>query len=113
MRITRTSILTGRTIQKELGLTTDDLIKWVEGKRGLIGRIWPTLPLRDREFLISGIPEKEWDNYVCAGAISQFIDEDREELILIPDERQVQDILRLIAVYNPDKPLRDIKYFSF
>jgi hypothetical protein len=60
MKVTRTSMLSGVTRTREIDVTADQLKAWHDGL--LIQNAMPHLSADDREFLITGITPKEWDN---------------------------------------------------
>ncbi len=59
MKITKTSMLTGITRTFELDVTEEQLQKWYDGS--LIQDAMPQLSDSQREFLISGSTQEEWD----------------------------------------------------
>ena len=59
MKITRTSTLTGLTRTKDLPITPEQLAHWQDG--ALIQDVMLELSSFDREFIISGITEEEWN----------------------------------------------------
>ena len=61
MLITRISLLTGTEHTREVPIT-DHQAKDLELKRGLIQEICPDLSAEDREFLMTGITQDEWEN---------------------------------------------------
>jgi hypothetical protein len=58
MKITRTSILSGKTTTKEINITEQQLEQWRRGKH--LQWLCPQLSVDDREFLISGATPEEW-----------------------------------------------------
>lgn len=62
MKITRTSILSGRTSTREIPVTQEQLDAW-QRNRGtvLIQDAFPDLSPDDREFILTGITPEEWD----------------------------------------------------
>jgi hypothetical protein len=60
MTITRTSILTGITRTKEINVTEQQLLSWENGQ--LIQDAMPHLSADDREFIMTGIDENEFDS---------------------------------------------------
>ena len=64
MKVTKISQLTGNEHTLELNITSEELFR-VENRRyttELIQNIVPQLTMGEREFLISGITEEEWNN---------------------------------------------------
>ena len=59
MEITRTSILTGIERTKEIPVTQEQLTEWKEGT--LIQKVMPELTPSQREFIMTGIIDSEWD----------------------------------------------------
>lgn len=58
MKITRTSILTGKTVTRDVPVTQEQLDAWMSGV--LIQDAMPDVSADEREFLISGITPEEW-----------------------------------------------------
>lgn len=58
MNITRTSPFTGKVNTLDLPITQGQLDKWNQGAR--IQDVFPTLTPGQREFILTGITEKEW-----------------------------------------------------
>ena len=71
MDITRKSLLSGITRTRDIAITTNQHSDWENGE--LLENVVPDLSNNDREFLISGITEDEWDQWnqrlsiVCDG----------------------------------------------
>ena len=65
MRITKTSILTGKTHTLEIDITQEQIDAWQGGE--LIQRVMSHLGSDEREFLISGTTQAEWDEYYKEG----------------------------------------------
>lgn len=61
MEIRRTSGLTGKTRTRKLDVTPDQLNNWKAGMH--IQDAMPTLSVSDREFIQTGITQKEWDTH--------------------------------------------------
>ena len=61
MQITRTSLLSGKTVTKELPITEAQYAQWLDGE--LIQNAMPDLSEEDREFLISGSTAEEWNEF--------------------------------------------------
>lgn len=68
MRITRTSKISGTTRTKEIAITQAQLRELEDPQRKrLIQQICPDLSPADREFLLTGITEEEWENMWADG----------------------------------------------
>ena len=61
MILARKSMLTGEVHSMELPITSKQLSTWDSGK-GLIREVFPKLTSAQREFIMSGITQEEWDN---------------------------------------------------
>jgi hypothetical protein len=61
MLITRTSTITGQEHTLELDINPDQLVRINTGIE-LIQNIVPHLSPSDREFIMTGITDEEWDN---------------------------------------------------
>ena len=61
MDIIRKSLLSGITRTRNIAITTDQHSDWENGE--LLQNVVPDLSNNDREFLISGITEDEWDQW--------------------------------------------------
>ena len=59
MMITRTSPFTGITRTKNILVTEEQLERWQSGER--IQNVMPYLSASDREFIMTGITDDEWD----------------------------------------------------
>lgn len=59
MMITRTSPFTGITRTKNILVTEEQLARWQSGER--IQDAMPYLSADDREFIMTGITDDEWD----------------------------------------------------
>lgn len=59
MKITKESMFTGQTHTLEVDITEEQLAAWRAG--ACIQDVCPHLSPGDREFLISGVTEKEWN----------------------------------------------------
>lgn len=72
MKITRTSLLSGETRDREIDVTPEQLIAWhVHGVH--IQDAMPNLTAEEREFLMTGITKEEWD--------AEFGEDDSSECI--------------------------------
>lgn len=61
MQVTKTSAITGITRTKELDISEDQYQSWQNGK--VAQEAFPNLSADDREFLITGIVQEEWDEH--------------------------------------------------
>jgi hypothetical protein len=61
MRITKTSLLSGRTNTREIDVTVDQLHQWRDGP-AFIQDVMPNLSADDREFLMTGVTPEEWQS---------------------------------------------------
>jgi hypothetical protein len=59
MLITMTSILSGKTTTKDINVEPEQVKAWQNGM--LIQDAMPELSASDREFIMSGITQEEWD----------------------------------------------------
>lgn len=59
MMITRMSPFTGTTRAREITVTQEQLDRWNAGE--LIQKVMPNLSASDREFIMTGITDEEWD----------------------------------------------------
>jgi len=64
MKITRTSILTGKTRVKEIDVTAEQLREWSRGCD--IHIVMSNIDKADREFIITGTIPEEWKTF-CPG----------------------------------------------
>lgn len=60
MLIERKSILTGKVRVKDLPITEDQIESWVQGM--LAQNAFPHLTPSEREFIMTGIVDEEWEN---------------------------------------------------
>ena len=60
MKVTRQSMASGKTRTKDLPITPVQYVKYIRGE-GHVQDIMPDLPPEDREFLISGVTQEEWE----------------------------------------------------
>jgi hypothetical protein len=59
MLITRTSMISKKVRTKDIDVTTEQLNRW---SRGIpIDKVCPHLSSEEREFILTGITEEEWD----------------------------------------------------
>jgi hypothetical protein len=77
MWIKRKSILTGIERTRNIPVNPDDMVAWQAGL-GSIQDLMPYLNDSDREFILSGITDGEWDE-----AFSERLE---EEIALLEDE---------------------------
>lgn len=59
MIITRTSLISGIVRNRDLPVTEEQLRRWQAGE--VAQRAFPHLSADDREFIISGCTQEEWD----------------------------------------------------
>ena len=59
MKITRTSMFTGIERTLDLDFTAEQLAEWKNG--ALIQDAMPNLSAADREFIMTGVTDEEWD----------------------------------------------------
>lgn len=59
MLVTRTSVVSGVTRTRDLDVTQEQLDRWEAGE--LVHRVFPHLDDSDREFLMTGMTDEEWD----------------------------------------------------
>ena len=71
MRFTRTSMFTGITRTRDLPVTQDQVTAWVNG--AMIQDAFPNLSAGDREFIMTGVTDEEWDE-----AFGEDEDEDED-----------------------------------
>ena len=62
MEITRTSIITGIERTKDIPVTQEQLNEWEGGT--LIQKVMPELTPSQREFIMTGIIDSEWDTII-------------------------------------------------
>jgi hypothetical protein len=60
MLITRTSLLSGKTRSKEIDVDPEVLARWERGE-GLAQNMFPHLNPSEREFIMTGITDDEWE----------------------------------------------------
>ena len=60
MKITKTSILSGKTRTKEINVNQSQIDKWVAGM--LIQDAMPNVSVDEREFIMTGSTPEEWDS---------------------------------------------------
>lgn len=63
MIVTRTSEFSGITRSIDLPVTQEQLDKWDNGNGPHIQHVFPHLTDNQREFILSGITEEEWDEW--------------------------------------------------
>jgi hypothetical protein len=74
MKITRTSIISGKKRTFDLPITEEQCIKFGEGM--LIQDAFPYLTASEREFIMTGITDKEWKD--AFGEEDPCVDPDSE-----------------------------------
>lgn len=62
MILTRQSMLTDKLHSMELAITSKQLDEWDSGRGPVIQEVFPDLTSSQREFIMSGITQEEWDN---------------------------------------------------
>jgi len=62
MLITRTSMLTGKVHTLDIPVTMEQLDKWERGE--LAQRAMSNLTPSEREFIINGATQEEWEEYI-------------------------------------------------
>ena len=60
MKITKTSILSGKTRTMKTSATAEQIEKWLGGM--LIQDAMPNVSVDEREFIMTGITPEEWDS---------------------------------------------------
>jgi hypothetical protein len=63
MKITKISIISGKENTLDLDITEEQLARYNAGD-GLVQNIFPDLTPGEREFLMTGITEEEWDKHL-------------------------------------------------
>lgn len=114
MKITKTSPLTGRVHSMDLPITAEQLQRWESGE--LVQQVFEDLSDVEREFLISGITEEEWNQFIvddedcedCDQDIS-FTDEDGEYISNIKSDSNTHMLSGLyqIRFYDIDPDTGD------
>lgn len=61
MEITRRSAISGVVRTKDLDVTEEQMALWESPNRPLIQHAFPNLTAGEREFILTGITEEEWD----------------------------------------------------
>lgn len=64
MKITRTSLFTGKTHIRNIPVTQEQLDHWNNGQ--LIQHAMPNISADDREFIMTGITPDEWDTMLSS-----------------------------------------------
>ena len=59
MKITMTSMISGKTTTRDIDVEPEQVAAWQNGM--LIQDAMPELSAPDREFIMSGITQEEWD----------------------------------------------------
>jgi hypothetical protein len=59
MLVKKVSMLTGKLHEMELPITVEEIQRWKDGTVAL--RVWPHLTPAQREFIITGSIQEEWD----------------------------------------------------
>ena len=72
MIISRVSPFTGKVNTMDLPITEEQIERW---KRGAYAQdVWPDLTPSQREFLISGCTDEDWDTYMTE-SLKSIVDE--------------------------------------
>jgi len=69
MKLTKTSLLSGRTATRDVDLTEEELEAYYASD-GLIQHMYPRLSPEDREFVMTGITPEEWHAFCAAESSS-------------------------------------------
>ena len=78
MQITRTSIISGITRTMNIDVTQDQIDRW-NNREGYIQNIMPNISASEREFILSGISEEEWDSIFFDNSEEMYGSQDIEE----------------------------------
>jgi len=65
MKITKTSMVTGKEHTREIDVTQQQIRAWQDGM--LIQQTMPNLSADEREFIMTGITAEEWDDVFHPG----------------------------------------------
>lgn len=71
MLVTRTSPVSGEINQREIDITSEQLIAYQNGELGHIQSAFPHLSAEEREFILTGTTSEEWD--------AMFLEEDEDD----------------------------------
>ena len=74
MKIKRTSPITGITRTRDIDVTKEQLVRWEAG--ALIQDVMGHLSAADREYLVTGITDDEWQRAFTQAQRSEINDED-------------------------------------
>jgi len=74
MKIKRTSQVTGITRTRDIDVTKEQLVRWEAG--ALIQDVMGHLSAADREFIITGITDDEWQRAFTQAQRSEATEED-------------------------------------
>ena len=74
MKIKRTSQVTGITRNLDIDVTKEQLVRWEAG--ALIQDVMGHLSAQDREFIITGITDDEWQRAFTQAKRSEVTEED-------------------------------------
>lgn len=74
MKIRRTSPITGITRTRDIDVTKEQLVRWEAG--ALIQDVMGQLSPADREYLVTGITDDEWQRAFTQARRSETDDED-------------------------------------
>ncbi len=67
MLIRKRSALTGKVHELEIDISPEQVMRWQAGE--MIQDVCPHLSVADREFLISGSTQEEWDKFFGKGNV--------------------------------------------
>ena|SRR6478609_11842721 len=100
MIVTVEHAITGERVSKELDVTQEQLDRWAGGE--LIQNVFPDLDPDDREFIMTGMSQAEWD---------KLTEEDDEGLELSDGEALASAGRGTDEDYRPEPdPLDDISF---
>lgn len=97
MKILRQSTYSGKVHQRDLNVTKHQLLQWQVGMHAQ--KVFPFLSPGDREFLISGTTNEEWDKMAADWFIAVEADTDDSGQILLLNPMEVNEILEFIKRY--------------
>lgn len=90
MKITRKSDYSGIERTKDLPITDEEWKKWDNGNGCFIQHAFPNLSISDREFILTGMTDEEWDEAFPEDEedyqddISLAIEQDRDDNEKLP-----------------------------
>lgn len=77
MKITKRSMITGKVRTREIDITPEQITNWKDGM--LIQHAFPNLSNNDREFIMTGITEEEWNETMSEDNFLDSSEENEEE----------------------------------